>query len=82
MITELEAEKEALSAQIAEKLIQRGYMGSDGTTRKVRISATNRSSINKTKLVDLGVPISTIEAATEHSVSYAVRVDKVKPSGD
>ena len=77
-IAELEELKDELTTKIATHLVTHGYLGCFSDYGTASILASSRGTISKTKLLENGVTPETIEACTERSETYMLRVDKGK----
>ncbi len=76
-----EAEVKKLAGRIGDELSSRGVERVELNGFVPRWVSQSRSTLDKVKLVELGVPMATIEQATVHSDVTYVRVDERKEKG-
>jgi len=76
-----EAEVKTLAKRIGDEMNERGVERVELQGFIPRWVSQSRSTVDKVKLVELGVPMATIEQATVHSDVTYVRVDERKEAG-
>lgn len=78
----LEEEEKTLRKEIAEDLADKGEKSVTCNGFRATYVSSNHSSISKQKLLDLKVPVSTIEKATTYTPFVTAQVTREKEKGE
>lgn len=79
--TQIQAEIDGLSQEIGTELGMRKVELVDLGEYVPKVIVSTRKTLDKVKLVELGVPITVIEAATTETEVQSLRVDRRKAKG-
>ncbi len=74
----LQTEIDVINTTIGDELGSRGVEKVETARYVPRIVIQERKTLDKTKLVEMGVPVATIEACTVETPVQSLRVDKRK----